>query len=82
MKTPEILYVVPRQNHGHMTSLTNRRTLIWNKSIFPLSITAANTANKSLGMINRTLCYQSRLLVDSLYTFLVRPHAVEQCNIV
>ena len=35
---------------------------------------AANTANKIMGMMNRTFSYKSKLLVDTLYTSLVRPH--------
>jgi len=35
---------------------------------------ATNTANRILGMINRTFSHKSRLLVDTLYKSLVRPH--------
>jgi len=35
---------------------------------------AANTANRILGMINRTFSYKSKPVINSLYTFLVCPH--------
>jgi len=40
---------------------------------------AANTADRSLGMINRTFSYKPRVLVNTLYKSLVRPH-LEYCS--
>jgi hypothetical protein len=40
---------------------------------------AANTANRILGMINRTFSYKPRILVNTLYKSLVRPH-LDYCS--
>ena len=40
---------------------------------------AANTANRILGMINRTFSYKPRVLVNTLYKSLVRPH-LDYCS--
>ena len=41
---------------------------------------AANTANRIMGMIYRTVSHKSRLLVDTLYESLVRPHLNILCT--